>query len=786
MSKFSSRYKRSSPKEKKEKTGLTGPALVEQGKAAFKRGNYDQAIQAWEQARTKKDVPAHLPEALAEAYFRRAIGNNKLVIPSFTDLRQAIQLQPADLRYRYHLALAQHHAGFLAEAEDGYRQLLAESPPFERATEPLAQLLVEKKKLLYKDPVWTDLGEETKQWLEVAEAISRKKAPSTLARLAEDDNLAPIWRALALLAAGNRAEAKPLLQAALEAENQLSGPARAVVHYYLGLLAVDEQRLDQALTHWQTARADGFNTPHLRRNLAVLLEQQALAEWQAGRPEQALELFEQFGDLRGTRVKQSELYRQLHLEVGYAAAQRNDWEKALYHWEEVERTGDNSRPLLMNLALAYQHTNNHYEAAERWRELLRRRPRKADHPEALTEDQVARMWQNVAENYSKAGDYEEAVKTYRNALKWAPDNINLRLKLVEALQTDGRWQAAVNELERTMEQEPDHVPTLIMLAEMYGEDYWSYRRAHHLWNRVLELEPQNPIARQQLAYLYEKEGTFSAQWGDLRQAIKIYQDGLAVVPDSQRLHVVIGGAYVDLKEFDQARHYFEQALRLNPNDLQTLYMIFLIWLEHESEPDLVQVVDRIKAVKGSVPDLFFLDLIDRCLERDQLEFAQSLLEYTESEYADSEEMMLELAMRYAQANQENKAVALLRQIIKVNPDHTQAHLRLGSIYYKLGQTRLAQRHWDKAESQARKENNQMALYELKMNKDFLVYGKRPPRNPLEMLQSMPPELRKQMLEQLPPEVAHILQDLDPDMLDAMLDLGFDDEDDDEWDYDDIY
>jgi tetratricopeptide (TPR) repeat protein len=149
-------------------------------------------------------------------------------------------------------------------------------------------------------------------------------------------------------------------------------------------------------------------------------------------------------------------------------------------------------------------------------------------------------------------------------------------------------------------------------------------------------------------------------------------------------------------------------------------------------------------------------------------------------------VMSELAMRYMQINRENRAVSLLRQILKANPDHALAHLRLGTIYYKMGQTRLAHRHWDKAEAQARKENNQMVLYELKMNKDFLVYGKQPPRTPLEMLQSMPPELKRQMLNQLPPDIAELIQNLDPSMIEAMTDFGFPDdfdEDDEEWDYD---
>jgi tetratricopeptide (TPR) repeat protein len=780
MSKKRGRSKKRQAREK-SRTNLSGAALTAQGLAAFKRSDYSQAIRAWEQARQKPDGSDKLPAALAEAYFRRALSGP--ASQNISDLRQATQLAPAEPRYHYHLALAQHRLGFLDEAEPIYRQLLAGSPPFERAAEPLAQLLVAQKKALNQDPVWAHLDEAAKNRLSVAEAIIKKKADSTLSRLAAQASLEPLWRGLALLAAEECGPARQSLQAAQAGSDKLSKVPRAAAYYYLGVLAARENHLEQALDHWKAAQAQGLNTRPLRENLATLLYQQALAEQQAGRPAQALELFEQFGDLRGTRIKQSELYRQLNLELGYAASKKGNWQQALRHWQEAEEAGDDSRQLLLNLALAYQRVEQHYEAAEYWRMLLRRRPRKADHPDALSDDQVARIWQNVAENYSMAGYYEEAITTYKNSIKWAPDNLNLRLKLVEAYQTEGRWQAAINELQRILDKNPDHVQALIMLAEIYSEDYWTYRQAHALWQRVLKLEPQHPVARQQLARLYEKQGSFSAQWGQLRDALKIYKEGLALVPDSQRLCTVIGGTYADLGDFKQARQYFEKALAINPNDLQTLYTIFMVWLDRDSKPDLQQIFQKIKAVPGVIPGSFFLSLADRCFEADHPEQAEALLKYAETRYLDSEDIMLEIALRYRELDQEGRAISILRQILTQHPDHAGANLRLGSIYYEMGQTRLAHRYFDKAEAQARKENNQMILFELKMTKDHLIHGKPLPQNPLEMLRNMPPDLKKQLLDQLPPEIAGILQNLDPDMIEAMMDLGMFDDDDDEEDYD---
>ncbi len=775
MSKSSSRRKRQEQKKKQE-ARLTGPVLAQQGLQAFKQGDYRAAIQAWEKARHKADKPAKLIEALAEAYFRQGVSASP---PGLADLAQAVQLRPADPMYRYHLALAHHRLGQLNEAESIYRELLAAEPPFERAAAPLAQLLIEQKTPLSKDSVGSHLEPKVQAQLAAAEALVRGKVVSTLQRLAEETPLEPVWQGLLALALGNKAAARQHLPAALSTSPSLSLSAQAVAHYYLGVLAAEAGQLEAAYQHWHTAQTNGLDTPHLRQNLSALAYRQAVAAQQAGRPQEARERLGRISAHPG--FSPADLTRQVNWELGYAAALQSQWEQALAHWQAVAQAGDDSRHLLLNLALAYQKTGHFFEAAERWRELLRRRPRKADHPDALNDEQVARIWQNVAENYNAAGYYDEAITTYKNALKWSPDNLNLRLKLVEAQQAAGRWQAAENELNRILEQHPNHVPALVMLAESYSEDYFS-GPARQLWAKVLELEPQHPVARQQLAHLYEREGSMAAQWGNTKRAREVYQEGLGQFPDNQRLHLVMGLSYARDRDFDQARRYFEIALALDPTELNALHDIFLVWVNLGVEPDLEQIINRIKAVQSPIPAGFFIDLIGHSREAKRNAVAESLLEHAEARYAEDEAALLDVAMERLEMGQDEHAATLLRRILKNKPDYAPANLRLGAIYYKMGQTRLANRHWDKVQQQAQKEGDHELLHELKIVKDVLVYGKLPPRSPLEMLSSMPPQLRQQMIDQLPPEIAAALRNGDPDILEAILDLAmgddFDEEDDD--------
>jgi tetratricopeptide (TPR) repeat protein len=774
LSKRSSRRKRQENKQKQD-ARLSGPILARQGYQAFQQADYDNAIKLWEQATHKNDAPAALPAALAEAYFRLAMSRPAPV----KNLEQAVKLQPNDATYRYHLALAHHRAGSLDKAEPIYRHLLKLSPPFIRAAEPLAQLLIEQKQAVLTDPVWALLAAEQQQQLTAAEALIKKKAASTLHHLAETP-LHPIWQGLVAMALGHSAAATAALNPLAAPDSPVSPSVRSVARYYLGLAIAETGQLAAALAHWQAARSDGLDNYPLRQNISAAAFELAIQARQANQPQQAQTLLDQIDYTAGIQSDVRAFAQQLDWEVGYAAAQKGNWQQALTNWQRAEKAGDDSRPLLFNLALAYQQQELFLQAADHWRTLLRRRPRKADHPDALTDSQVARIWQNVAENYSKTGEYEEAITTYRNALKWAPENLDIRLKLVEALQNEGRWQAAGNELNRILEKDPDNIPALVLLAESYGDDYF-VERPRELWRRILKLEPQHPIARQQLAHTFEVESLRWTSWGhNYQEAIKVLKAGLQEVPDSQRLLTITGSLYADWGKFDQARDYLTQALARNPDDAQTLHTIFTIWLQHKSLPDLERTLERLKALSAPLPFSLFIDLSARCFKFDQPELAEQILDFVTHKYATDAEARVAAASGYVELDQERKALPILRQVLKEQPDHIGANMELGFVYYYTDQTRLAKRQWDKASELARKANDHMLVHQIKLVKDEFLYDKRPSRNPFEMLADLPPHLLEQMLKDAPPDIAAMLRNMSPrDILNLMADFdGFDEDDDD--------
>jgi tetratricopeptide (TPR) repeat protein len=565
------------------KGSQSASALRRNGQRAFDRSDYAGAIAAWEQAAQRTSRERHktrLAPALAEAYFRRGLnqlyGRTRAPEAGLFDLGEATSLQPGDPCYLYHLGLAAHRQGDLDRAIDAYRIARQDERFAARASYPLALALLARGEDVSDDPVWDELLAEERAMLGQAHAFRRRPyALSSAAPL--------LWQALARLDKGLQArrsggveQARSLLQQALapgqEAASPLSGDRleQGVAHYYLGVIAAYEGDWQEAGRRWSAAHAAGWTSPWLQANLAELYHRIAEERLSTGDAEGALDAAIEADRHISSNKRLDALFSHAYQRLAHDAVSAGDWEQALDYWEDASEVGGSSFRLAYNRALAYERLEDYVAAGELWREALRRRPRRADHPDAISDEQVAHLWRRAAEAYHKAGDFDEAVNVYRQALKWNPDDLDTRMVLAEGLIDDGRLQAAENELYRILERDPDNVPALLRVGEVIQEidRWWDRYSAVRHWERVLELEPENAEARQNLVDFYRDEADNRLYWGEVPDAIKLYRQALDHQPESGRTLAALGRCHFFLGQKKKAHSFIDRALNNANGDLE--------------------------------------------------------------------------------------------------------------------------------------------------------------------------------------------------------------------------
>lgn len=675
-------------------------ALRQNGLRAFGERDYTKAIAAWE--RVRRQTPDMLPpSALAEAYFRRGVrriyeaGEHQA---GLKDLNQVAELQPDDPRTTYHLGLAVHRQGDLEEAIHHYEAVRQGGGEFaRRAAYPLALALLQCGEDPARYDIWHDLQDGEQVMLD--EVSTFKRRPYTLS-----DQAPPLWRAMAVLDAGEDDRARAALDTALE---EATGPVeRQLAHYYRGVLAAQEEDWEKAMRAWNAARAAGLRTERLETNLQEGYHR--LAEERLAREdvEGALLAGEEALRHGSSYPSLEELVSQAHQRLAHRAASDGRWAEARDHWEAADATEDGSFRLAYNLALAYERSEEFLAAGERWREALRRRPRRADHPDALSDDQVARLWQRAAEAYAKAGHLDEAIQVHRNALKWNPDHLETRLTLADALLLNDQSEAAENELRRILDRDPDYIPALIRMGQVVSEAWpWWWGSPIPYWERVLELDPDHAVARRLLVDYCQEMAGRAAHWGEPDRALELYQNALEHEPGSARVLAALGSLHLRLGEREKAEPYVEEALERASDDLVVYETVIRARYDVDDPAEAWRVMGQAEEAVDTIPYEFYIAQASYCI--DYVDEAVPLWLDRAVEKAPPGAPVFVVIGEMALMNDAfDLAQEYLERAIASDQAPGQAHLLLGIIAVREGDTVSADMHWNDAMRIARRDDDE--------------------------------------------------------------------------------
>ncbi len=237
----------------------------------------------------------------------------------------------------------------------------------------------------------------------------------------------------------------------------------------------------------------------------------------------------------------------------------------------------------------------------------------------------------------------QALTDYEDALRVDPESVALHYRAASLAFRQGRYDVGVTHAEEALQRDGNHLPTLVLLARWYAASGTEFDRAVELFERAASLEPDNLEPYLSLSLLYAKVGRYSDAERTLDQA-------LAIDPTAPSAHLYLGKVAMAQKHWKDAETHFERTIELAPYS-ETAYI---------SLGDLyVQQGDRERAVE------VYKELIDRVDPRDS-------------------EAVGRLIHLYLQDRTFDQAIALLDDIIKVDPQNADAYLLKGRILGEMG------------------------------------------------------------------------------------------------------
>lgn len=247
-------------------------------------------------------------------------------------------------------------------------------------------------------------------------------------------------------------------------------------------------------------------------------------------------------------------------------------------------------------------------------------------------------WMLLGHIEEKEGNNEAAIASYREALQRKSDQPNAHARLGILLGHTPQVEAAVGHLLEAIRLYDQPQPQLhLALGSLLAENARNEEAQKH-YKKVLEIQPKNPGARNNLAIA-------QYQTGDRKGAEKSFQAILKDFPEHGDTHANMAAVALDQQEWDKAQKHAEKALARAPKNLEALNNLGVALDEQKK---LTQAITTFKKALDIEPGYW--------------------------------QARLNLAVALRKKKELADAASELRRIVEEQPSAPDPHLELGRIY----------------------------------------------------------------------------------------------------------
>jgi tetratricopeptide (TPR) repeat protein len=186
--------------------------------------------------------------------------------------------------------------------------------------------------------------------------------------------------------------------------------------------------------------------------------------------------------------------------------------------------------------------------------------------------------------YEQKGDVEAVIEVLKEMIRLAPNKIEVRDKLAQVYLKSGKTEEGLAQLEELAElqdrssRKKDAVRTFQREAELY----WTLgnrEKAYNLYDRIVQISPNDIEARQQLVNLHILAGRFKdaadeqraiaeicMRTGQTQEAIAALHQVIQLALDDTRAYYQLASVLSSIGEYGQSYKLYSRILRLEPEN----------------------------------------------------------------------------------------------------------------------------------------------------------------------------------------------------------------------------
>lgn len=165
--------------------------------------------------------------------------------------------------------------------------------------------------------------------------------------------------------------------------------------------------------------------------------------------------------------------------------------------------------------------------------------------------------------YYELGLYDEAIRDFTLALRYAPEFADLYHNRALAKENKGDLVGAREDYESSLKKDPSLVNAHINLGKLFKESQNTEKAIEH-YSKAIELEPSNAI-------VYLNRGVLMAEIGKKKQAHYDFQKAVQLQPQNALAYAFLGDFYLQEKLWEEAIKSYTQSIQQDPEKAQSFY-----------------------------------------------------------------------------------------------------------------------------------------------------------------------------------------------------------------------
>jgi tetratricopeptide (TPR) repeat protein len=506
--------------------------------------------------------PNYLLQLVAHYYYNKRLGDMEAVLQQLTDEKRFPEghLLAGDFFFfrarEYERARIQYEAGAKSQPHDkvAYQKRLVELLATTGQNQDASRVL---DTVLAENPKDTDaIAMRAALLLQTGNAQQIKQAANDLQSLVAktpDNHLLRFNLARAMVAEGNTEQARLELEAAIKIRPDFIVARELLAKIYLA-------KGDSARALKEADEIIAMNNTNVQAHLVRSSALIGIGERDKAHEELTIinKISPENPDAR--------------YQIGYMAWQSKDYKQAEQVFNDLYKTNPKDIRGLVGIVETLVGQNKMADAIQLIQKASEKEPERRDMKLAL------------ANLYVRDLRYDDAMKLYNGLLQADPKSNDLLVRLAETERRKGDINSAIETFRRASQAAPSDTQSLLQLG-MLMEGTGRREQAKPIYEQVLKIQPDHPIALNNLAFIKAEEGV------DLDEALTMAQRARQKLPDSENIKDTLGWIYIKKNLSDDAVRIFKELVDKDPGNPSFHYHYGMALLQKGDRPSAKREFD---------------------------------------------------------------------------------------------------------------------------------------------------------------------------------------------------